>query len=93
MVRHDEAEIMLPSYMIHAVVTLGTNNSVRIDPLLMPYGILLDLTSHQTFQIMAVDMSWTVGHSFKAFHGLAGLHTDASSISTLNMSSIITETP
>ena len=31
MVRHDEADIMLPSYMLHAIVTLGTNHSVRID--------------------------------------------------------------
>ena len=93
MIRHDETDIMLTSYMIHAVVTLGTNNSVRIDPLLMPYGVLFDLTSHQTSQMMAVDMSWTVGHSFNASHGPAGLHTDAYSINTLNMSSISTETP
>ena len=33
----------------------------------------------------ALDMSWTVEHSSNASHGLAGLHTDASSISTLNM--------
>ena len=31
MTRHDEVDITLPSYMVHAVVTLGTNNSVRID--------------------------------------------------------------
>ena len=33
----------------------------------------------------ALDMGWTVGHSSNASHGLACLHTDASSISTLNM--------
>ena len=33
----------------------------------------------------ALDMSWTVEHSSNASHGLAGLHTDASSISALNM--------
>ena len=31
MIRHDEVDIMLPSYMVHAVVTLGTENFVRID--------------------------------------------------------------
>ena len=109
MVRHDEADIMLPSYIIHAVVTLGIHNSVRIDgddvhvdplllfqrlitvaqtsdelesafkhelciyppalfgssllprealklPLLMPYRVLLDITSQQTYQIMPVDV-------------------------------------
>ena len=31
MARHDQADIMLPSYMLHAVDTLGTKNSVGID--------------------------------------------------------------
>ena len=42
MIRHDEVDIMLPSYMLHAVFILGTKNSVRndgddvqVDPLLL----------------------------------------------------------
>ena len=31
LVGHDEADIMLSSYMLHAVVTLGTSYSFRID--------------------------------------------------------------
>ena len=41
-------------------------------PLMKPYGVLLDLTSQQTTQMMAVNMAWTEGHSFNASHGYRG---------------------
>ena len=67
------------------LIHLSCSDKRTSQALLMPYGVLLDLTSQQTSHVMAVDMPWMVGHSFNASHGLAGLHTNASSISTLNM--------
>ena len=50
-------------------------------------GFFLDLMFKLMSQVKTVDMSWTGGggHSFNESHGLADLHTDASSTSTLSM--------
>ena len=85
-------ESLLPRHQTNYAAThqlclmhLSRSEKHTRQPLQMLYGVLLDLTSQQTSQMMAVDMSWTVGHSFNASHGLAGLHTDVSFISTLDM--------
>ena len=75
----------LCSYIQLCLIHRSCSEKYTSQPLLMPSGFFYDLTSKPMPQIKTVDMSWTGGHSFNESHGLADLHTDASSTSTLGM--------
>ena len=77
-------------------IRLSCSEKHTSQPLSMPPGYFLDLTFEPVSQIKTVDMYWTGGgggHSFNEPHGLADLHTDASSTSTWSMERTRTEMP